>query len=145
MEVAEMNTLALVKQDLTRQILDCAIEVHRTLGPGLLECAYRACLIDELRSQSLSVEQEVPVPLHYKGRVIHAAYHADLVINNAVLLEMRAVESLTPMHHAQVLTYLRFLNLKVGLLLNFNEANLMKGLRRLVLDAPSSRAIRSLG
>jgi GxxExxY protein len=125
--------MELIEQGLTRQILGCAIEVHRALGPGMLESAYRRCLARELESQALSVKQETPVPVQYKGEQIESAFRADLVVNDAVLVELKATDSLTDVHVAQMMTYLKFLNLRVGLLVNFNEATLMKGVRRFVL------------
>ncbi len=130
MEETVQETGRLLHGDFTERILRCAIEVHRELGPGLMEGAYRRCLLGQLRQEGLEVKQEVPVSITYKDHVIDLAYRADLIVEDAVLLELKAVDSLLPVHSAQVLTYLKFLNLRVGFLMNFNVTNLMKGVRR---------------
>ena len=117
--------------ELTSRVLASAIEVHRALGPGLLENTYRRCFVRQLELDAMVVRAEVPVHLDYKGIVIDHAYRADLVIENMVLVELKCVEKLLPVHRAQVATYLKFLGLKVGLLLNFNETRLVDGLRRI--------------
>ena len=122
----------LIETRLTERILGAAIEVHRNLGPGLLESAYRECLIDELQHGRLHVEREVVLPIHYKGRVVRGAYRADLIVENAVLVELKAVEHVLPIHEAQTLTYLRLGGLRVGLLLNFFNCRLKDGIRRFV-------------
>jgi GxxExxY protein len=129
---ASVREERLLHGGLTDRILACAIDVHRHLGPGLMESAYRACLVDRLSGEGLAVRQEVPVSIEYKGRLIESAYRADLVVEDAVLLELKSIETLLPIHTAQVLTYLRFLNLRVGLLINFNVTNMMKGIRRYI-------------
>ena len=120
----------LLYEGLTGRILACAIDLHRELGPGLMESAYRKCLVDRLQADGLTVAQEVPVSINYKGRVIESAYRADLIVNDLVLVELKSVDSLRPIHTAQVLTYLKFLGLRIGLLMNFNVTTLMKGTRR---------------
>jgi GxxExxY protein len=115
---------------LTRRILGCAIEVHRHLGPGLLESTYRACLMAELAAQGLSARCEIPVSIRYRGNEIAAAYRADIVIEESVLVELKAVDELNASHIAQVLTYLRNSEFAVGLLINFNEPTLMRGVKR---------------
>jgi len=122
----------LIHGELTERILACAIEVHRHLGPGLLEGAYRVCLVDRLEREGLSVRQEVSVPVTYQGHIIETAYRADLIVNDRVLLELKSIEVLLAIHSAQIRTYLKFLNLRVGLLMNFNVTNLMSGVRRYV-------------
>ena len=117
---------------LTWRILRSAIEVHRQLGPGLLENAYRECLVDEMRADGLSVEREVSLPIVFRGRKIDFAYRADLVIEKEVLVELKAVEELLPVHEAQTLTYMRLGGLRVGLLLNFHATLLKNGIRRFV-------------
>jgi GxxExxY protein len=120
----------LIHGELTARILACAIEVHRHLGPGLLESAYRTCLVDRLKREGFAVNQEVPVPVSYQGRIIESAYRADVVVADKVLLELKSIDTLLPLHGAQIRTYLKFLNLRVGLLMNFNVTNLMRGIRR---------------
>ena len=117
---------------LTRQIIGAAIDVHRALGPGLLESAYERCLEHELDLRHLQVERQVALPVVYKDLVVEKAYFVDLLVEGKVVVELKAVEELTDAHRAQVLTHLKWANLRVGLLINFNEASLRRGLRRLV-------------
>ena len=120
--------------ELTSKIIGAAIEVHRLLGPGLLESAYETCLAYELKNQGLSVEQQKPLPLVYKEIHLDHGYRIDLLVNNLVIIELKAVEQITPVHEAQVLSYLRFSGCRVGLLINFN-VKLLKdgGIRRFML------------
>ena len=122
----------LVHGDLTRRILGSAMEVHRRLGPGLLEGTYRACLLHQLAKDCIEARSEVPIPLRYNGLELEASYRADVIVENAVLLELKAAESILPIHQAQVLTYLKLSNLRVGLLLNFNVTRLQSGIHRFV-------------
>jgi GxxExxY protein len=118
--------------DLSERVLGCAIEVHRELGPGLLENVYRQCLARELQSAGLAVRQEVAIPVQYKTLLFECGFRADLVVEDLVLLELKAVDQLLPVHEAQVLSYLRFSGLHLGLLLNFHARPLRNGIRRLV-------------
>jgi GxxExxY protein len=120
----------------THAILGSAIEVHRALGPGLLESTYRACLMKQLRLDGLAAQQEVGIAIHYKGELLESCYRADIIVDNAVLVELKAVDEILPIHEAQLLTYLRHSQLRVGLLINFNVRQLKDGVRRLV--RPSS-------
>jgi GxxExxY protein len=122
----------LLECDLTGQIIDGAIEVHRLLGPGLLESAYRTCLATELRLRGLRVDAEVPIPLTYKGQPLECAFRLDLLVNKSVVVELKAVERLLPIHEAQLLTYLKLYERRIGLLFNCNSTRLMKDFRRLV-------------
>lgn len=106
--------------DLTARVLDAAILVHKTMGPGLFEKVYHLCLLDELRTRGLEVASEVPVHLVYNGRVIETAFRLDLLVERRVVVEVKAVDLLKQVHFAQVLTYLRLSGHEVGLLLNFN-------------------------
>jgi GxxExxY protein len=117
--------------EVSQRIIGCAIEVHRHLGPGLLESAYESALCLELREAGLAFLRQIPVPLRYKGEVI-AEHRPDLVVEGAVVVEIKSVERLDPVHIAQVLTYLRVTNLRVGLLLNFNTNLLRSGIRRVL-------------
>jgi GxxExxY protein len=117
---------------LTREIIGAAIEVHKALGPGLLESAYERCLAREVALRGLRVERQVEVALEYKGERIDCAYRMDLVVEGGVLVEIKAVEKLLPIHDAQVLTYLRLTGLRKALLLNFNTPYLRGGIKRLV-------------
>jgi GxxExxY protein len=118
---------------LTDQIIGAAIEVHRHLGPGLLESAYETCLAFELEKLGLIVERQKPFPVVYKDIQLPQAYRVDLLIENKVVIEIKAVDSLTDIHRAQVLSYLRFSGCHVGLLINFNEKLLKDGIRRFAL------------
>jgi GxxExxY protein len=119
--------------DLTDRIMAAAVEVHRNLGPGLLESAYRSCLCRQFELAGLAVETEVPIPVEYKGCSVATGYRADMIVERAVLLELKAVERLLPIHVAQTLTYLRLARLRVALLLNFNITSLrLGGVRRLI-------------
>ena len=119
--------------ELTEQIIGAAIAVHRELGPGLLESAYEACLSFELMQRGLTVERQKSMPVIYKSVEIDCGYRLDLLIERKVVVELKTVEQLLPVHDAQLLTYLRLSGCKVGLLLNFHASSLKDGLRRLVL------------
>ncbi len=118
---------------ITREILDSAYKVHSTLGPGLLESAYRACLVYELRKNGLKVEEEKPLPLIYEEVKLNCGYRIDILVENQVVIELKTVEAFTDVHTAQVLTYLRLSGNKVGLLLNFYTKSLKDGIKRLIL------------
>ena len=120
--------------NLTGEIIGSAIEVHRALGPGLLESAYRESLARELFLRLIPIKQKWPVQLNYKGLIIRKAYEADLIVADTVVVETKSVEALHPVYEAQLLTYLRLGGWKVGLLINFNEVVLKNGIRRRVLD-----------
>ena len=119
--------------DLTREVIGSAMEVHRTLGPGLLESAYEECLCHELRLRSILFERQKPLPVVFKEVSLDCAYRLDLVVSNAVVVEIKAVERLSPIHEAQLLTYLRLGGWNVGLLINFNVPVLKHGIKRIVL------------
>ena len=119
--------------DLTQKIIGAAIEVHKQLGPGLLESAYERCLAYELGLLGLHVEAQKPLPLIYKEIIIDQGYRMDLLVEDLVIVELKTVEKLTDVHEAQVLTYLRLSGRKVGLLINFNVKVLRYGIRRFVL------------
>lgn len=120
--------------ELTSKIIGAAIEVHRQLGPGLLESAYETCLGYEITNLGLRVEHQKPLPIVYKEIHLDHGYRIDLLVNNLVIVELKAVEQITPVHEAQMLSYLRFSGCKVGLLINFN-VKLLKdgGIRRFML------------
>ena len=118
--------------ELTRAIIGSAISVHRRLGPGLLEGTYRACLLKQLATDGLDARSEVPMPMIYDGVTLDVGYRADIVVGDRVLLELKSVEMLLPVHEAQVLTYLKHSGLRVGLLMNFNVRRLVDGVRRFV-------------
>ena len=116
---------------LTHRIIGAAIEVHRLLGPGLLESTYEECLCLELTILGIPFERQVPLPIVYKSMTLLRAYKPDLLVDNAVIVELKTVERILPVHEAQILTYLRLSGLERGLLLNFNSVPLKSGIRRL--------------
>jgi GxxExxY protein len=118
---------------LTEEVISAAIEVHRALGPGLLESAYRICLCHELRLREFTVETERPLPVHYKGVALDCGYKLDLLVENKVVVELKTVDKIHPVHEAQLLTYLRLGGWQVGLILNFNVSVLRDGIKRRVL------------
>ena len=118
---------------LSKEIIGAAMQVHRALGPGLLEGAYEACLAHELATRELAFERQRPIPLTYGGEVIEVGFRADFIVEKAILLELKSVERLQPIHTAQVLTYLKLTGLQLGLLINFNVTSLQQGIRRVVL------------
>jgi GxxExxY protein len=113
-------------------VVDAAIEVHRILGPGLLESAYEAALAHELGLRGISVERQVLLPVHYKGEYLDAGFRLDLVVGKLLIVELKAVQHIEPIHEAQLLTYLRLSGLWLGLLLNFNVPLMKNGIRRMV-------------
>ncbi len=118
--------------ELTRAVIAAAMKVHSALGPGLLESAHQACLLHELRKSGLRVESEVTLPVIYDGVHIDLGYRLDLVVENAVIVELKSVEGVTPVHQAQLMSYLKLSGKHVGLLINFNVAHLREGIKRIV-------------
>ncbi len=125
--------MALHDEALTEIVIRAAIEVHRHLGPGLLESAYRRCLVHELCLRDVSVASEVSLDLEYKGLLVPASYRIDLLVADRVIVEIKAVDTVTPIHEAQLLTYLRLAGRKAGLLLNFKVKLPKDGIMRRVL------------
>ncbi len=123
---------------ITEQISGAAMEVHRVLSPGLLESAYEACLVFELRERGLRVEQQKALPIKYKEVKLDCGYRLDMVVADSVIFEIKVVEKLTSVHEAQLLSYLKLANCRVGLLLNFHCTMLKHGIRRLVNNFPFS-------
>jgi GxxExxY protein len=132
--------------EITENIIGSAIAVHRELGPGLLESAYQACLAFELKQRGLQFEQQKPLPINYKGIELDCGYRIDLLVAEQVVVELKTVERLEPIHEAQVLSYLKHSGCQVGLLINFKVALLKNGIRRLVNGLPelTSRPPRTL-
>ena len=122
----------LYEQQVTGEIIGAAIEVHRELGPGLLESSYEICLARELELRGICFDFEKPLPLEYKGVRLDCGYRLDLLVAGAVIVEVKSVEKVAPIHDAQLLTYLKLTGVKVGLLINFNVVVLKAGLKRLV-------------
>lgn len=117
---------------LSEKIIGCAIKVHRALGPGLLESAYEACLAHELTKAGLQTRRQVPVPIIYDGIKLDAGYQLDLVVEDRIIVELKSVEMLLPIHEAQLITYLKLTGMRLGLLINFNVALLKNGIKRKV-------------
>lgn len=124
------NIEDLIENDLTGNIIGAAIEVHRALGPGLLESAYESCLCYELKSRGLIVENQKSIPISYKGVTLDCGYRIDLAVNHEVIVEIKSVAELTKIHEAQVLSYLKLSGYACGLLINFNVPLLRDGIRR---------------
>ena len=120
-------------EKLTESILGAAIEVHRALGPGLLESTYEECLCHELALRGLEFRRQLEVPIGYKGITLDCGYRIDVIVGNSVILELKAVEKVLPVHEAQLLAYMRLSNVKIGFLLNFNVPVLKDGIIRRVL------------
>ncbi len=118
--------------EITGIIVNSAMTVHSALGPGLLESAYQACLAHELRSRGLEVAAQVPQPLVYKGQKLEVGYRIDLVVEGRVVVEVKSVDAIHPIHQAQLLSYMRLSGLSVGLLINFNVLHLRDGIKRMV-------------
>lgn len=133
-----------IYSDLTGRIIGCAIEVHRVLGPGLLEKAYEECLTYELQKAGLPVSVQKPVPVVYKEIKLDHGYRIVIMVNDLVIIEIKSVESLNPVHEAQMLTYLRFADKEVGLLINFNVALLKSGIRKFILSKKIDHPIDDL-
>ncbi len=121
------------RDPLTEQVIGCAIEVHRALGPGLLEAVYEECLCHELHENGLGFQRQIPVPVTYKAVNLETGFRADLVVEKELLIEIKVVERLLPVHRAQVLTYLKLSGIPIGLLLNFNTRVLKDGIQRFVM------------
>ncbi len=117
---------------LSKQILDSSIEVHRTMGPGLLESVYEECLLEELRSRGIFCEQQVYLPLIYKGKELNKDFRLDILVENKIIIEIKAVEYLQAVHNAQIISYLKLADKKLGFLINFNVSLLKEGFKRFV-------------
>jgi GxxExxY protein len=118
--------------ELTEMIIGCAIEVHKHLGPGMLESAYEECLAFELQNAGLRIERQKPVPVVYKEVKLDCGYRIDIMVENIVVVELKCVDTFNPVHEAQILTYMKFANKQIGLLINFNVKLLKQGIRRYV-------------
>jgi GxxExxY protein len=117
----------LLHEELTEQVIGAAIEVHRALGPGLLESAYEECLCREFNLRRLAFQRQVPLPVEYKGVKLDCGYRLDLIVQDAVVLELKCADHILPVHEAQLLTYLKLTGKHVGLIINFNVATLVRG------------------
>lgn len=122
----------MTENEITKSIIGCAMEVHKHLGPGLLESTYEICLAYELEQKGLKFVQQQSLPVVYKNVKLNAGYRIDLIVENKVIVELKSVETLAPIHTAQVLTYLKLKDLKLGLLINFNSVLLKDGVKRVI-------------
>jgi GxxExxY protein len=123
----------MVFDELSRKVIGCAIEVHRNLGPGLLESTYRQCLACELSRANIPFQMEVPIPVRYKELRLDCGYRIDLLVKGDLIVEIKSIETLLPIHQAQILTYMRLAKVPIGLLINFNLTKLQNGIKRFVL------------
>jgi GxxExxY protein len=133
--LTEINTGAATERqenDISGKIIGAAIEVHKYLGPGLLESAYEECLCCELDLRGIKFQRQVPLPLNYKGLKLDCGYRMDLLVEDKVVVELKTVEAIAPIHEAQMLTYLKLRDIRLGLIINFNVRLLVEGVRRLV-------------
>jgi GxxExxY protein len=119
--------------ELSRSVIGCAIEVHRALGPGLLESTYRQCLAYELSEAQIPFQMELPLPVRYKNILLDCGYRIDLLVSADLIVEIKSVETLLPIHQTQTLTYMRLAKIPIGLLINFNVTKLQNGIKRFVL------------
>jgi GxxExxY protein len=119
--------------EITQKIIGCAIEVHRNLGPGLLESAYEECLSYELLKNGLNIKRQQPTPVVYKEIKLECGYRIDILVENFVVLELKVVDAVNPVHEAQILTYMKFAHKSIGLLINFNVTVLKNGIKRYII------------
>ena len=124
----------MTENEISEQIIGAAIEVHRELGPGLLESAYEECLAHEMNLRGLVFERQKPLPVIYKGIRVECGFRLDFIVHDLVVVELKAVEELANIHQAQVMTYLKLTGCKLGLLINFNDVRIKYGLKRIVLN-----------
>jgi GxxExxY protein len=123
----------LIHEELTQQIIGAAIEVHRAIGPGLLENVYEECLCHELTLRGISFQRQTPIPVVYKGKNLDCSYRLDLIVEDKVILELKCINRVLPVHEAQLLTYMKLMNMRVGFIINFNVPVLRDGIVRKVL------------
>lgn len=127
-----------MKDDLSYRVIGCALEVYKTLGPGLLESVYEKALVIELTNKGIKAERQVPVNIFYKGVELGEGLRIDVLVEDSLVVELKSVDTLNKVHYKQLLTYLKITNKRVGLLINFNENNLMDGIKRIVNNYPSN-------
>jgi GxxExxY protein len=125
--------MELLYKELTGKIVDCAVTVHKLLGPGLLESAYEECLYFEMQTLGIETSKQFPMPLVYKGKRLDIGYRIDLLVEDKIVVEVKSVDSLNPIHTAQLMTYLKLSGCRIGLLLNFNVIFLKEGIKRIIL------------
>ena len=123
----------MIFDELSKRVIGCAIEVHRTLGPGLLESTYEQCLAHELKCAGISFKLQYPLPVNYNGVKLDCGYRVDLFVDNKIIVELKSVDKVLPIHQAQLLTYMKLAGIKIGLLMNFNVRFMKNGIKRMVL------------
>lgn len=133
MEVVEFESVATNVESVAAQIVDSAVRIHKALGPGLLESVYELCLCHELSKRQISFARQIPLPVCYDGIRLESGFRIDVLVENSIVVELKAVESTTPLHEAQLLTYMKLTNTRLGFLLNFNVPLMKQGIKRLVL------------
>ena len=131
-EINQVVAIERQENEISGKIIGAAIEVHRHLGPGLLESAYEECLCCELGLRGIEFKRQVPLPLNYKGLKLDCGYRLDLLVEDKIIVELKTVEAIAPIHEAQILTYLKLKGIHLGLIINFNVRLLVEGIRRLV-------------
>lgn len=119
-------------EEIAKLIIDAAYQVHSTLGPGLLESVYETCLVHELKMRKVAVKTQILLPVYYKGIVIDSGYRLDMIVDDCIIVEIKSSDGINPVHCSQLLTYLKLTNKRLGLLLNFNEAHLRDGIKRII-------------
>ena len=119
--------------ELSKRVIGCAIDVHKNLGPGLLESTYEQCLAPELKCAKIPFRLQYPLPVNYNGVKIDCGYRVDLLVDNQVIVELKSVEKILPIHQAQLLTYMKLAGIKIGLIMNFNVRFMKNGIKRMVL------------
>jgi len=129
---------------LSGEIVDASIQVHKALGPGLLESTYERCLYQELVLREINVQRQVVCPIDYRGLKLDEGYRLDLLVDRSIVVELKAVEALSDVHSAQLLTYLKLTGMELGLLINFNVTLLKNGIRRLTTAKPNKPSVRSV-
>jgi GxxExxY protein len=128
-----MEDIMLKEKDITEKIIGAAIEVHNQMGPGLMESVYEECLIREMSLRGLKFARQVNMPINYKGVKLENSLRLDLLVENKVIIELKSIETILPVHRSQILTYMKLTNVDVGLLINFNVAKLTNGIERFVI------------
>ena len=128
-----MKSIKVLENPLTKKVIGCAIEVHRALGPGLLESTYEQCLAHELKLANIEYKLQYPLPVEYKGIRLDCGYRVDILVENELIIELKSVDEIKGIHEAQILTYMKLANIRQGLLMNFNVPVLKKGLKSFLL------------
>ena len=127
------HNMELLLKELTGRIIDCAVSVHKILGPGLLESAYEECLFYELTCNGLNTKKQLPMPLTYKEKKLDTGYRIDLLVEEKIVIEIKSVDLINPIHTAQLMTYLKLSGCRIGLLINFNVVYLKEGIKRIII------------